>query len=172
MLAVGAGDREALRTIYELTSNKVFATIIGIVRSRERAEDLLQEVYVKVWRSAGRYDPARGSAIAWLSTIGRNAALNDVRRNGREIAHGVADLPEVPDQRLEPADDWLCAVEDSQALARCLEQLQADHRRSIKLAFFEGLTHSELAERVKVPLGTMKSWIRRGLAGLKGCLGA
>ena len=171
MIAVGAGDRDALRTVYDMTSDKVFATLIGIVRSRDRAEDLLQDVFLKVWKGAGRFDPAKGSAIAWLCTIARNHALNDIRRDGRDPSATVADLPEVADDRLRPSDDWLCDTEEAEALMRCLDQLQAEHSRSIKLAFFEGLTHSQLAEKVDVPLGTMKSWIRRGLAGLKGCLG-
>lgn len=166
-----AGDKAALQTVYELTSNKLFGTIIRIVRGRERAEDLLQDVYVKIWQRAGRYDPARGSPIAWLCTIARNTALNDLRREKRSKELGVAELPEIADDGLKPSDQWLCDMEDSEALRRCIEELQQDHRRSIKLAFFEGYTYSEVADYVSVPIGTMKSWIRRGLAGLKGCLG-
>ncbi|MEE4289572.1 MAG: sigma-70 family RNA polymerase sigma factor [Erythrobacter sp.] len=168
---LGAGKRPALSTVYEMTSAKLFGTILRIVRSRERAEDLLQEVYVKVWRKAATFDPAKGMAMTWLCTIARNTALNDLRRQSRssEIAEDV--LPEIADESLRPADDWLCHEEDSIALKECLDQLQSDHRRSVVLAYFEGYSHSELAERVDVPLGTMKSWIRRGLSGLRGCLG-
>lgn len=166
-----SGDRGCLQTIYDMTSAKVFATILRIVRKRDVAEDLLQEVYVTVWRRAGRFDPAKGSPITWLCTIARNSALNDIRRSGRKAEMTDDELPEVADNRIVPADDWLCAEEDSLALANCLEELREDHRRSIKLAFFEGLSHSELAERINVPIGTLKSWIKRGLAGLKGCLG-
>lgn len=168
---VAAGDRGSLDTLYEMTSSKVFGTIIRIVRRREVAEDLLQDVYVTVWRRAGRFDPEKGSAITWLCTIARNSALNSLRRNGRNQELADEDFPDLADSKLVPADDWLCAQEDSAALAACLEELREDHRRSIKLAFFEGLSHSELAERVNVPLGTLKSWIKRGLAGLRGCLG-
>ena len=94
-----------------------------------------------------------------------------MRRNGRYEDLADDEFPEVADTTIVPADDWLCAEQDSAALANCLEELRDDHRRTIKLAFFEGLSHSELAERVNVPIGTLKSWIRRGLAGLKGCLG-
>lgn len=171
MAGVAAGDRVALHTVYEMTSAKLFATIVRIVRGRERAEDLLQEVYVKAWRRAGRFDPGKGSPITWLCTIARNTALSDLRRESRSAELAGDELPEIADETVLPADDWLCASEDSAELARCLEQLQADHRRSIKLAFFDGFSHSELAHKLEVPLGTMKSWIRRGLAGLKGCLG-
>ena len=167
---VAQGHRSALQTVYQLTSDKLFTTIVRIVRDRERAEDCLQDAYVKVWQRAGRFDSTQGSPITWLCTIARNTALDALRRDARrqEVAGDV--LPEVEDANLQPADDWLCAEEDSVKLAECLKTLQADHRRSIRMAFFEGYTHTELAERIDVPLGTMKSWIRRGLAGLKGCL--
>lgn len=170
MRGMACGDRNALATVYEMTSAKLFGTILRIVRSRERTEDLLQDVYVKAWRRAGRFDAAKGSPITWLCTIARNAALNDLRRSGRSRELAGDELPDVVDEDVVPADEWLCNIEDSEALQRCLEGLQKDQKRSIVLAFFDGYSHSELAEKVKVPLGTMKSWIRRGLAGLKGCL--
>lgn len=170
MAAVATGDRAALDTVYEMTSGKLFATIVRIVRARDRAEDVLQDVYVKVWRRAARFDPSKGSPITWLCTIARNTALNDLRSNGRSLEIADADLNVIADDA-KTADDWLCDMEDNAALARCLEGLQKDQRRSIRLAFFDGFSHSELADMVDVPLGTMKSWIRRGLAGLKGCLG-
>lgn len=171
MAATARGDRRSLELVYEMTSSKVFSTILRIVRRRERAEDILQDVYVKVWRRAGRFDPKKGSPITWLCAIARNSALNDLRRSSREQEIADDEFPEVADTAIVAADDWLCAAEDNAALERCLEQLRTDHRRSIKMAFFEGFSHSELAERVNVPLGTMKSWIKRGLAGLRGCLG-
>ncbi|MBX7483119.1 sigma-70 family RNA polymerase sigma factor [Qipengyuania qiaonensis] len=168
---VAGGDRAALKTVYRLTSAKLFGTIIRIVPERERAEDILQDVYVKVWRRAGRFDGSKGSPITWLCTIARNTALNELRRDGRKVEPPADTLPEVEDSDALPADEWLCAMEESQALARCLQELSGDQRRSIRLAFFEGYSYSELAKKVDVPLGTMKSWVRRGLAGLKGCLG-
>ncbi|WP_284124503.1 sigma-70 family RNA polymerase sigma factor [Parerythrobacter aestuarii] len=170
MAGMAAGDRAALDTVYEMTSGKLFATIVRIVRMRERAEDLLQETYIKAWQRAGRFDPAKGSPITWLCTLARNTALSDLRRDGRLGEEASDELPEIADDA-RPQDDWLCDVEDAEALQRCLETLQDDHRRSIRLAFFDGLTHSELASKVDAPLGTIKSWIRRGLSGLKGCLG-
>ena len=170
LVAVSDGDRGALKTVYELTSPKVYGTIVRIVRSRDRSEDVLQDVYVRVWSRAGRFDPGKGSAITWLCTIARNTALNEVRRSGR--AHEISDhaLPEVADDGSMPADDWLCHVEECEALRRCMDELQPDHRKSIRMAFFEGYSYAQLADKVEVPLGTMKSWIRRGLSALKGCL--
>ncbi|MDT0576368.1 sigma-70 family RNA polymerase sigma factor [Croceicoccus sp. F390] len=105
MAGVAAGDRASLHTVYEMTSTKLFATIVRIVRGRERAEDLLQEVYVKAWRRAGRFDPAKGSPITWLCTIARNTALNDLRRESRSAELAGDELPEVADETVLPADE-------------------------------------------------------------------
>ena len=168
---IAGGDRSAMRTVYDMTSAKLLGTILRIIPARERAEDVLQDTFIKIWHRAGSFDPTLGSPITWLCTVARNTALNAVRSEGRRSEDARDELPEIADDGVTPADDWLCEMEDAAALSRCMEQLQDDQRRSIRLAYFEGLTHTELAERVDVPLGTMKSWIRRGLAGLRGCLG-
>lgn len=167
---VGRGDRAALETVYSMTSAKLLGVIIRIERDREAAEDVLQDVYLKVWRRAGRFDPDRASPITWLCTIARNAAIDAKRSAGRKTEVADDDLPEIEDG-CALADEMLCDKEDAARVQDCLEGLQGNHRRSIRMAFFDGLTHSELAERIGVPLGTMKSWIRRGLESLKGCLG-
>ena len=168
---VAGGDREALRDVYDQTSSRVFGTIIRIVRDRERAEDLVQDVYLLVWERAGRFDPAKGSAITWMCTIARNISLNELRKSGRDRDLTEDPFPDVGVRDVTPADDWLCEMEDCEALARCLEELQDNQRSSILMAFFDGFTHSELAAKLKTPIGTVKSWIRRGLADLRGCLG-
>ena len=168
---IAEGDRDALHTVYEATSGKVFGTIIRIVRDRARAEDLLQDVYLTVWQRAGRFDPDKGSATTWLCTIARNTALNELRRGDRDRKLTDDPFPEVGVKDIVPADEWLCNVEDCEALARCLKELDEKQRSSILLAFFDGFTHSELAQRMETPIGTIKSWIRRGLADLRGCLG-
>ena len=168
--AVATGDRAALEKLYHLTSGRLFAVIARIVRNRERAEDVLQETFVKVWHRAGRFDSEKGSPMTWLCVIARNTALNELRRTEPAREAAGAELSEIEDDSHKPADEWLCDQQDSAALSRCMDELQPDHRRSIVLAFFGGLSHSELAEKIDVPLGTMKSWIRRGLARLKGCL--
>jgi len=165
---VAGGDRDALRQVYDATSAKLFGTVLRIVGDRDVAQDLLQDIYLKVWRRAGRFDAAIASPITWLCVIARNTAIDHTRRAAGPIG-AVGTLPEVADDAPR-ADEFLCTEEDHEALRRCMEELQPDQRRSIRLAFFDGLTHSQLAERVGVPLGTMKSWIRRGLHGLKGCL--
>jgi len=170
LIAVGAGDREALRQVYDLTSAKLFGICLRICRDREAAEDVLQDVYLKVWRRADRFDESRASPITWLASIARNTAIDAIRKQGR--AREVSDdgLVEVEDD--SPRADAL--AEQSQEAARiqdCLATLEEHQRSSIHDAFCNGLTYSELAEQRNVPLGTMKSWIRRGLIILKGCLG-
>lgn len=167
---VAAGDRPALKTVYDLTSMKVYGVIVRIVRDRERADDVLQDVYLKVWDRAGRYDAAKAGVITWLCAIARNSAIDTVRRDAR-VPVPIADdaMPEPADS--DPlADELLCVEEEYAKLRRCLDELGDDQRKSVRLAFFEGLTHSELSEVLGAPLGTVKSWIRRGLAGLKACL--
>ena len=168
---VARGDRDALHELYEATSGKLLGLLIRIVRDRARAEDLLQDVYLIVWQRAGRFDPDRGSAMTWLCTIARNTALNELRKHGRDRKLTDDPFPEVGVNDIVPADEWLCNVEDSKALARCLDELDANQKSSILLAFFDGFSHSQLAGRLEKPIGTVKSWIRRGLADLKGCLG-
>lgn len=168
---VADGDREGLQQVYEMTSAKLLGTVLHVLRDRDRSEDVLQEVYLKVWHRAARFDESRASPITWLCAIARNAAIDRARKDGRNLEDDASDaLPDVEDESMG-ADDALCREEDREKLRRCLEGLEKDHRKSIRLAFFRGFTHSELAKRLGVPLGTMKSWIRRGLKNLKGCLG-
>ncbi len=167
---VAHGDRAALRSVYDATSAKLFGICLRISRDRALAEDVLQDVYVKVWRRAGRFDPAKASPITWLAAIARNTAIDAIRKRGRrdEVSDDV--LADFEDSA--PRADAL--VEQRQDRARvvdCLDTLEGEQKRSIREAFFGGFTYSELADRRGVPLGTMKSWIRRGLARMKECLG-
>jgi RNA polymerase sigma-70 factor (ECF subfamily) len=173
LAAVGRGDRAALRQVYDMTAAKLFGICLRICGERASAEDVLQTVYIKVWERAGQFDAARASPITWLATIARNGAI-DWRRSvaGRatrdslpeQAAFAVAD--EAP-----RVDQSLVAAEEGEQLHRCLGELEERTRACIRSAFFDGSTYAELAEREKVPLGTMKSWIRRGLMRLKDCLG-
>ena len=166
--ATARGEANGFEKLYRLTSAKLFGICLRICRNRDGAEDALNEVYLSVWRRANRFERGRAQPMSWLCTIARNRSIDWVRSNGRptESDAQLADLPS------EDADAQTLAEqsEDSRRLHLCLDRLDAQQREAIRTAFFEGVTYSELAERKKVPLGTMKTWIRRGLLKLKDCL--
>jgi RNA polymerase sigma-70 factor (ECF subfamily) len=168
--AVGRGDRAALQEVYSATSAKLMGVCLRILGERSEAEDVLQETYIAVWRRAGTYDPAKAGAISWLVAVARNKALDRIRAGRVRRASAPLDAAaEIAD----PARSALAEVEtadENRALMNCLEELDADQKASIRAAFIDGLTYEELAQRRNVPLGTMKSWIRRGLMKLRGCL--
>jgi RNA polymerase sigma-70 factor (ECF subfamily) len=166
---IAEGDRDALRRLYDATSPKLLGVCLRILSDRDEAEDVLQEVYVTIWRRADRFEAARASVMTWISTIARNRAIDRLRARGPLAwAEPVEEL-EIADDSV-PADDRLAARDDARRLEGCLGELDPRTQSVIRTAFFEGVTYEALAQRMGAPLGTMKSWIRRGLARLKGCL--
>jgi RNA polymerase sigma-70 factor, ECF subfamily len=164
------GDRAALQTVYRLTSAKLFGVCLRILGTQAEAEDVLQEVFVTVWRKAADFDPSRASPMTWLIAIARNRAIDRLRatRQSRraepiEAASGV--VVETPG-----ADAMLASAQDHTRLHGCLGELAAHEQAALRGAFFDGNTYEELAARMKVPSGTMKSWIRRAMIKLKACL--
>ena len=162
------GDREAFRALYEATAAKLFAVALRILRREDWAEEVLQECYVSVWRHAREYSAARAAPMTWMTSIVRNRCLDWLRRpNPEPLADEALEALESPNPgplaRLEEG-------RDSAALARCLRGLDARQRQAIALAFFDGLSHAELAKHLREPLGTVKTWVRRGLARLRSCL--
>ena len=166
--AVAAGDRAAFRAVYERTSAKLYGICLRLLGSEAEAEDVLQEAYVTVWRNARRFDSAKASAITWLAVIARNKAIDRLRRR-RPVADGLEAAAEMPDEG-PLATAVIEQKDDARRLAHCLDELDERARAMIRAAFLDGASYPELAEREGVPLGTMKSWIRRGLMRLKGCL--
>lgn len=169
MTRIAAGERDALKQLYDATSAKLFGVCLRILSDREECEDVLQDVYVTIWRRADRYDGARAGVMTWLSTIARNRAIDRLRARGpMAYAEQVDDL-EIADGA-ESAESLLSAADDRNRLHGCLSELDERTEKVIRTAFFEGVTYEALAQRMEAPLGTVKSWIRRGLAKLKGCL--
>ena len=164
---VAAGDRAAFRRVYDLQSARLYAIALRITRQGPLAADAMHDAFLQVWRNAHRFDPARGAAEAWLLGLVRYRALDIARRRVREVSD--EDLPEPADDAPDPLAR-LADSRDAVALHACLEQLEAERRRLVLLAFVDGLSHSELAERVAMPLGTVKSVIRRSLQTLRQCL--
>ena len=171
LVATGREDRAAFRTLYRLTSAKLFGVCLRICQDRSAAEDVLSDVYLLIWRRAGAYEPGRASPITWLATIARNRAIDWRRSAANRPSTTLDNAPDIADEEPSAVDRLLRSEEDSR-LHLCLDQLDDKQRRAIRTAFFDGLTYAELAERDSVPLGTMKSWVRRGLLRLKDCLDA
>ena len=171
---VALSDQRAFEELYRLTAAHLYAVALRIVRERAIAEEVLQEAYVNVWHHAGTYDAARSQPLTWLMSIVRNRALDLKRR--REV--DTVALPGADDDGpgLElPGDDptpvdLLLAGAEARAIRDCVETLEPGARQAIALAFFHGLSHGELAAHLREPLGTVKSWVRRGLAKLRRCL--
>jgi RNA polymerase sigma factor (sigma-70 family) len=167
LLAVAAEDRDAFQRLYRLTSAKLFGICVRICGDQQAAEDVLQDVYVQVWRRAAGYEPGRSSPITWLAAIARNRAV-DWRR--RQHPHAALDEAKAPSDPAPRADALLLATEEQARIAECLESLDERPRDAVRAAFFDGATYAELAARTDTPLGTMKSLIRRALLRLRECL--
>ena len=182
----GLGDRAAFATLYDRTSAHLFAVVLRINRDRSQAEDILQEVFVKVWRAAKSFDAAQSQPLTWLTSIARNGAIDSLRRRqtqpqihsfaSTESGGAGADAPEdkdfydtVMDTAAGPLE-LLSQASDARALTQCMQVLNAQQRQCVALAFYDGLSHAEVAEQLRQPLGTVKSWVRRGLLALKSCL--
>ena len=166
---IASGERDALRELYDATSAKLFAVCLRILSDREEAEDVLQDVYITIWRRADRFDAGRAGVMTWAATIARNQSIDRLRARGPlAYADQVEDL-EIADGQVS-AEARLVAAGEAGRVRECLAELDDRTQRVIRTAFFEGVTYEALAHRVGAPLGTVKSWIRRGLARLKGCL--
>lgn len=164
-----AGDQAALHRLYQHEAARLMGTAMRITRSRELAQDVLHDAFVRIWERAGTFDPARGPARGWIYAVVRHRALNAIRarRNDAEL-DGDA-LAAIPDPG-EPVAVLLERMADHGRLRGCLGKLDERRRTSILLAYVDGLTHPQIAARQGLPLGTVKAWIRRSLLALKDCL--
>jgi RNA polymerase sigma-70 factor (ECF subfamily) len=168
--AVAGGDGQAFERLYQATSAKLFGICLRLLRERSDAEDVLQEVYALVWRKAAQYDATVASPISWLAMIAHNKAVDRLRTDGNaRSALPIEFAAEVSDGNADTHAAAELAGEQRQ-LEHCLGQLEERRRALIRTAFFEGATYEELAQRSGAPLGTVKSWIRRGLLQLRSCL--
>lgn len=174
LIATGLKDRNAFRLVYDMTSAKLFSICLRICEDRQAAEDVLQEVYLIIWRRAPSFEALRSSPITWMATIARNRAVDWRRAHVRKPAEGDRLAPAAVEIELvdgsPAADTAMILDEDAQRLHFCLMALDERPRRAIRAAFLEGLTYSELAQSHGVPLATMKSTVRRGLLQLRKCL--
>jgi RNA polymerase sigma-70 factor (ECF subfamily) len=175
------GDRSAFSALYNATAPYLLGQIMRLQRNRSQAEDVLQEVFVKVWRSAGSFDAARSQPQTWLASIARHCTIDSLRRQSSQPQlHSLSGAQNEDGEEVDllhqfaadepgPEQRWQHGA-DAASLRRCLRVLSNEQSQAMTLAFYQGLSYSEVAEHLRQPLGTIKSWVRRGLASLKTCL--
>ena len=171
---VALRDQTALRLLYERVGGKLFGLALRVVRQREGAEDVLQEAFLTIWRLAPHYRAALSPPMAWMGLIVRSRALDALRRQRADRAQLTQEFDEVMAETLESDApnpmDTADASEQAWALHQCLQRLEHRQREVLSLAYLRDLSHGELAEQLRLPLGTVKTWIRRGLEKLRGCM--
>ena len=171
---VALADESALKELYALTSSKLYGVAVRVVTNREWAEDVLQEAYLNIWKIAGTYKATLSPPMAWMGLLVRSRGLDFLRRRGSDRADRVQELDDVISDTVAGDSpnpmDTTQASEQAWALHQCLSQLENKQREVVSLAYLRDLSHSELAEQLKLPLGTVKTWIRRGLDQLRGCM--
>ncbi len=168
LASVKAGEQRALERFYRLTIGRVYGLALRIVRCHATAEEVAEDVYVQIWHSAAKYDRQRGAPLGWVLTICRSRALDSLRRADKAIVDPdpTARLDAVA-QLVPGLQDLLQASQEHAALHAALTRLRPEHRQFLGLAFFRGLTHAEIAAEADLPLGTVKSHVRRALALLR-----
>ncbi len=164
------GRHQDLKKLYEITSANLFSVALRILNDRALSEDCLQQVFIKVWNNADRYDSSKARARTWLNTITRNQALDILRRNRHSDSHEGDEVLQQLEDGGHSQEQQVSHWQDSQKLHRCLQEIPDQQRLCLELAYFEGLTHQGLSERIETSLGTVKTWIRRGLARLQTCM--
>lgn len=171
---IAMGDQAAFGEFYETTSAHLYGVALRILKDPPAAEEILQEAYVNVWHHAGSYEVAKSQPMTWLTSIVRNRCLDQLRRREIDTVTLTSDDDDAPEYDL-PSDamtpvEMLLASADARSVRDCVEALDPGPKQAIALAFYHGLSHSDLAAHLKEPLGTVKSWVRRGLERLRNCL--
>ena len=172
---VALADESALKELYALTSSKLYGVAVRVVTNRDLAEDVLQEAYLNIWKIAGDYKATLSPPMAWMGLLVRSRGLDFLRRRASDRADRMQELDDVISDTVAGDSpnpmDTSQASEQAWALHQCLSQLENRQREVVSLAYLRDLSHSELAQQLKLPLGTVKTWIRRGLEQLRGCMG-
>lgn len=171
---VALADEKALRELYEKASSKLYGVALRVVTNRDWAEDVLQEAFINIWKIAGDYKATLSPPMAWMALVVRSRGLDFLRRRAVGRVDRMQELDEVISDTVAGDSpnpmDVAQASEQARALHNCLKQLETKQREVVSLAYLRDMSHGELAEQLKLPLGTVKTWIRRGLEQLRGCM--
>ncbi|MEG0921302.1 MAG: sigma-70 family RNA polymerase sigma factor [Comamonas sp.] len=171
---VATRDEVALKLLYDQTASRLYGLALRIVGNKEWAEDVLQDSYLGIWRNAGTYQDSLSPPLAWMGMLVRSRALDFLRRRRAERLHlnvPIEDVEELlQDKEAQSPMQWVEASEQASALHQCLQQLEPPQRQVVSLAYLRDLSHSELASNLKLPLGTVKTWMRRSLEQLRKCM--
>ncbi|OUS27452.1 RNA polymerase subunit sigma-70 ['Osedax' symbiont bacterium Rs2_46_30_T18] len=170
LLDCADGKHKALKQLYDLCSANLFSVALRILKDRALSEDCLQQVFYKVWNNADKYDASKAKAQTWLNTITRNQALDILRKNKHSDQHDSDDALEFIADDAPSHEQHVALSQDSAAMHLCLAELPEQQKIYLEMAFFEGLTHQALSDRTGTSLGTVKTWIRRGLERLRKCM--
>ena len=165
-----ARDAAALRELYGHTASQLLAVLMRILRTRAAAEDALQDVFIRIWQQAGQYDEIKGRAISWMVSIARNRAIDLLRAARPMVLLETAELAGAEQLRVEGPAERAEFGATQAALQRCLALLAQAQRQCVQLAYQHGLTQEQIAQAENQPLGTVKTWIRRGLQSLRTCI--
>ncbi len=171
---VARGDSAAFATVYDISKTRVYGLVMRVLRDPGYSEETTQEVYLEVWRTASVYDPAKGSALAWLLTIAHRRAVDRVRAeqagSTRESRYGAVNAESASAAARDPVAESAIAGDERRRVVECLNALTDAQRQCIELAYYQGLTYSEVSQRLAANLSTIKSRIRDALRGLRNCL--
>jgi RNA polymerase sigma-70 factor (ECF subfamily) len=171
LAAVGQGNRAAFEQLYAATRAKLYGVALRILKRRDLADEVIQETYLKIWASAGSFDPAKASPITWMVTIARNRAIDLVRKRSEASLEDETEAMDVAADIPNP----LAARELSEDLSRlmaCIGALDADRQKMVLLAYYNGLSREQLAAKFGKPVNTIKTWLRRSLIEIRECLGS
>ncbi|WP_314224231.1 sigma-70 family RNA polymerase sigma factor [Streptomyces zaehneri] len=171
LVLVAGGDQRAFEQLYGLVSGPVFGLVRRVVRDPAQSEEVAQEVLLEAWRSAGRFDPNRGSALSWILTLAHRRAVDRVRSARAAVDREQREASRFHDPAFDQVAEEVEAGLERQLVRRCLDRLTALQRQSVTLAYYDGYTYREVADRLKLPLGTVKTRMRDGLTRLRDCLG-
>ncbi|ALS34969.1 sigma-70 family RNA polymerase sigma factor [Pseudoalteromonas sp. K222D] len=163
LCSTAQGDKHAFANLYQQTSGKLFAITLNMLTNRAHAEEVLQEAFIKIWHNASEYNSSKGTVISWMISIVRYRSLDALRYNKVRKEQSLAD-DDINEHDIE------VSYAENTKLVSCIEQLEPQQKQAIHLAYYKGLSHSELVDHIDTPLGTVKSWIRRGLVQLQRCL--